>query len=61
MQLLEIIRCLYEHFPKPKQFVLDYRIREVLQTLMSIKGPGMDAVHSTCEQLQSAFHINVLF
>jgi hypothetical protein len=61
VKLLEIIRCLYEHYPKPKQFVLDYRIREVLQTLMSIKGPGMDAVHATCEQLQSAFHINVLF
>ncbi|GAX73992.1 hypothetical protein CEUSTIGMA_g1442.t1 [Chlamydomonas eustigma] len=60
VKLLEIIRCLYEHYPRPKEFIAMYNIPDVLRRLLDIHGRGSDAVHSACHQLLTAFQINVL-
>ena len=60
VKLLEIIRALYEHYPRPKEFILMHKIPDVLRRLLDIHGRGADAVHSACHQLLTAFQINVL-
>ncbi|KAJ9512924.1 hypothetical protein QJQ45_029056 [Haematococcus lacustris] len=61
VKVLEIIRCLYEHYPRPKEFLLLYRIPEVLRRLLETQGRGADAVHQEAQRLLTAFQINVLF
>ncbi|KAL6754483.1 hypothetical protein V8C86DRAFT_352226 [Haematococcus lacustris] len=53
--------CLYEHYPRPKEFLLLYRIPEVLRRLLETQGRGADAVHQEAQRLLTAFQINVLF
>eukprot|EP00798_Chlamydomonas_sp_ICE-L_P022122 gene22122-29182_t len=60
VKILEIIRCLYEHFPRPKEFIILYKIQDVLRKLLLVHGGGADAVHQVCQQLLSAFSINML-
>ncbi len=54
-------RCLYEHYPRPKEFLLQHRIAEVLRRLLESGGRGADAVHQEAQRLLTAFQINVLF
>mmetsp|Transcript_5084 Transcript_5084/g.11041 ORF Transcript_5084/g.11041 Transcript_5084/m.11041 type:complete len:1296 (+) Transcript_5084:141-4028(+) len=60
VKLLEIIRCLYEHYPYPKEFITVHRIQDVLRRQLEVHGRGADAVHQACHQLLNAFQINVL-
>ena len=60
MCLLGAHRCLYEHYPRPKEFILMHKIPDVLRRLLDIHGRGADAVHAACHQLLTAFQINVL-
>mmetsp|Transcript_24751 Transcript_24751/g.62835 ORF Transcript_24751/g.62835 Transcript_24751/m.62835 type:complete len:1266 (-) Transcript_24751:519-4316(-) len=61
VKLLEIIRCLYEHHPRPKDFLLEHHIPALLRSLLGAGGRGTDAVHQEAQRLLTAFQINVLF
>ena len=37
-----------------------YKIQDVLRRLLDVQGRGADAVHQACQQLLSAFSINML-
>ncbi len=60
VRLLEIVRSLYEHYPRPKEFIMIYNIQDVLGRLLDEHGRGSDPVHNVCHQLLAAFQINVL-
>lgn len=53
-------RCLYEHHPRPKEFIVLYRIPEVLKHVLLSQGRGSDAVHQEAQRLMTAFNYNVL-
>ncbi|KIZ03198.1 hypothetical protein MNEG_4758 [Monoraphidium neglectum] len=59
-RLLEILRVLYEHHPRPKEFIMKFRIQDVLRRLLESEGRGEDAVKLEAQKLLNAFHINVL-
>eukprot|EP00878_Enallax_costatus_P026428 GHUV01028360.1.p1 GENE.GHUV01028360.1~~GHUV01028360.1.p1 ORF type:complete len:341 (+),score=134.42 GHUV01028360.1:226-1248(+) len=59
-KLLEIIRIMYQHYPRPKEFIMKYRIQDVLLRLLETEGRGEDAVKVEAQKLLNAFHINVL-
>ncbi len=51
---------LYEHYPRPKEFIVRYGIQEVLAGLLRTHGSDADAVIQQAQRLLSAFNINVL-
>lgn len=53
--------CLYEHHPRPKDFLLEHHIPALLRSLLGAGGRGTDAVHQEAQRLLTAFQINVLF
>jgi len=59
-KLLEVIRVLYEHYPRPKEFIIKYKIQDILRRLLEMDGRGEDAVKVEAQKLLNAFHINVL-
>jgi len=59
-KLLDVLRCLYEHYPRPKEFLIKYRVTEVLRRLLESDARGEDAVRQEAQKLLNAFHINVL-
>eukprot|EP00775_Hariotina_reticulata_P013544 gene13544-13671_t len=59
-KLLEIVRIMYQHYPRPKEFIMKYRIQDVLLRLLESEGRGEDAVKVEAQKLLNAFHINVL-
>eukprot|EP00879_Flechtneria_rotunda_P019896 GHRR01020912.1.p1 GENE.GHRR01020912.1~~GHRR01020912.1.p1 ORF type:complete len:211 (+),score=94.84 GHRR01020912.1:406-1038(+) len=59
-KLLEIVRIMYQHYPRPKEFIMKYRIQDVLLRLLETEGRGEDAVKLEAQKLLNAFHINVL-
>lgn len=59
-KLLDIIAVLYEHYPRPKEFIMKYRIAELLKKVVDGEGRGQDAVKLQAQKLLNAFHINVL-
>ncbi|WIA33289.1 hypothetical protein OEZ86_006429 [Tetradesmus obliquus] len=59
-KLLEVVRLMYQHYPRPKEFIMKYRIQEVLLRLLEHEGRGEDAVKVEAQKLLNAFHINVL-
>jgi hypothetical protein len=59
-RLLEILRALYEHHPRPKEFIMRFGIPEALRQLLEGEARGEDAVRLEAQKLLNAFHINVL-
>lgn len=59
--VFHLFRSLYEHYPRPKEFISLHRIEELLKKLLATQGRGSDAVHDEARQLLKAFNINVLF
>lgn len=53
-------RVLYEHYPRPKEFIVLYKIQEVLAGLLRTHGRDADVVIQQAQRLLSAFDINVL-
>jgi hypothetical protein len=47
-------------YPRPKEFILKYRVSEVLTKLLDSDARGEDAVRLEAQKLLNAFHINVL-
>ncbi|GFR52579.1 hypothetical protein Agub_g15172 [Astrephomene gubernaculifera] len=60
VKILDIVRILYEHYPRPKEFILMYKIQDVLAMLVRTHGRDADAVIQQAQRLLSAFDINVL-
>lgn len=59
-KLLDLLGTLYKHYPRPKEFILKYRIQESLKRLLDSDARGEDAVKLKAQELLNAFHINVL-
>lgn len=51
---------LYEHYPRPKEFILVYRIQDVLASLLRSRGEDAEVVIQQANRLMQAFEINVL-
>ncbi|KAG2444433.1 hypothetical protein HXX76_001186 [Chlamydomonas incerta] len=60
VKILDIVRILYEHYPRPKEFIMMYKIQDVLAMLLRTHGRDADAVIQQAQRLLSAFDINVL-
>lgn len=62
-RLLEALRALYEHHPRPKEFIVRHRVAEALRALLEAGGGaqrGEDAARLEAQKLLGAFHVNVL-
>ncbi|GIL49282.1 hypothetical protein Vafri_5411 [Volvox africanus] len=60
VKILDIVRILYEHYPRPKEFIMMYKIQDVLAMLLKTHGRDADAVIQQAQRLLAAFDINVL-
>jgi hypothetical protein len=59
-RILEVIRCLYEHIPRPKEYIMLYRLQDHLRRILETNVRGEDAVRNEAQRLIHAFNINIL-
>ncbi|KAL3139702.1 hypothetical protein ABBQ38_004012 [Trebouxia sp. C0009 RCD-2024] len=60
LNLLQIVRCMYEQHPRPKEFIIKYSIAEQLRRLAAASSQAV-LVRKQAQNLLDAFQLNVVF
>lgn len=62
LSLLQMVRVIYEHHPRPKEFVAKYNITDQLRELSKARGSQSSVlVNKQATHLLHAFQINSIF
>lgn len=61
LSLLQMVRVIYEHHPRPKEFVAKYNITDQLRDLSKARGNQSVLVSKQATHLLHAFQINSIF
>ena len=60
LNLLQMVRCMYEQHPRPKEFIVKYSIAEQLKRLSAASSQAV-LVRKQAQSLLDAFQLNVVF
>ncbi len=60
LNLLQIVRCMYEQHPRPKEFIIKFSIAEQLRRLAAASSQAV-LVRKQAQNLLDAFQLNVVF
>jgi len=60
LNLLQIVRCMYEQHPRPKEFIVKFSIAEQLRRLAAASSQAV-LVRKQAQNLLDAFQLNVVF
>lgn len=62
LSLLQMLRAMYEHHPRPKEFIVKYRVQQTLAALAHGQSAANQVlVRKQAQNLLDAFQVNVVF
>ncbi len=62
LPLLEMLRCMYEQHPRPKEFIIKFGVAEQLRRMIAVGSQnGAQLVPQKAQSLLDAFSMNSVF